>query len=111
MEQIIGIILTLLISGIYAVAKERKRKKSETMFHAPEDFPDTRRKSAVPPVPVFPEIAKMPSTLPVEGARVTADIPESHPEYRPEDTDDAIAAHRERWRRAIIDSEILSRKF
>ena len=110
MEQIIGIILTLLFSGIYAVVKERKRKKSENMFHAPEDFPDTRRKSAVPPVPVFPEIAEMPSTLPVEGARVTTDIPEAHPEYRSEDTD-AIAAHRERWRRAIIDSEILSRKF
>lgn len=110
MEQIIGIILTLLFSGIYAVMKERKKKKSGAMFHAPEDFTSTRHKSTVPPVPVFPEIAEMPSTLPVEGARVTTDSTESQTEYRDEDID-AIAAHRERWRRAIIDSEILSRKF
>ncbi len=110
MEQIIGIILTLLFSGFYAVMKERKRKKSEAISHAPENFPPTRRKSTVPPVPALPEIAEMPSTLPDEGARVTSDSTESHIEYPAEDTA-AVAAHRERWRRAIIDSEILSRKF
>ncbi|MDE6459225.1 MAG: hypothetical protein K2K52_00110, partial [Paramuribaculum sp.] len=44
-----------------------------------------------------------------EGERVTTDMPE--PDPLPDEADAEVATYRERWRRAIIDSEILQRKF
>lgn len=105
MEQIIGIILTLVFTGLIAVFKEKNKRKSGKRVFEPDDF--SMPESHIPPVPVFPAAA--PQIIPEEGTRVTADIQESNP--IPEQDEAEIAAHRERWRRAIIDSEILSRKF
>lgn len=105
MEQILGIILTLVLSGIIAIAKERKkRKEAPRRVFEPDDF--TLAPTDIPPPPSRSFIPKIPE----EGERVTADAqPVPQPELPIED--EAAMAHRERWRRAIIDAEILTRKF
>lgn len=105
MEQIIGIILTLVFTGLIAAFKERNKRKSGKRVFDPDDFklPDAH----IPPVPESHTAAT--AIIHEEGERVTADVRESEPQTGPSEAD--VAAHRERWRRAIIDSEILSRKF
>ena len=103
MEQIIGIILTLVLSGIIAAVKERNKRKTPRRVYEPDDF--ILPEAHIPPVP---EISEAFTPIPEEGERVTADAP-AEPE--PASDSGQLAAHRERWRKAIIDAEILNRKF
>lgn len=107
MEQIIIAILIMAVSGIIAAVKEKAAKRREHDIHAIVSAP-ARSRDVVPAVPARSSIPAPP--LPEEGVRVTATAPEpSMPQEKADDP--AIAAHRERWRRAFIDSEILARKF
>lgn len=108
MEQIIVAILVMIVSGIFAAVKERAQKKRAAAPIVP-DFLSSEAKPAkkVPAPPAFP--------LPEEGVRVTAATP-AVPEVPEADLDERrlaeqLEAHRERWRRAIIDSEIITPKF
>lgn len=105
MEQIIGIILTLVFTGLIAAFKERNKRKSGKRVFEPDDF--AIPESQIPPVPVSHPTAPM--IIQEEGERVTTDMPE--PDPLPDEADAEVATYRERWRRAIIDSEILQRKF
>lgn len=107
MEQIIIAILVMLVSGIIAAVKEKAAKRQSRDIHAIVSAPAQSR-SAAPAAPARSSIPAPP--LPEEGLRVTSAAPQMPP--LPESAADPdIAAHRERWRRALIDSEILARKF
>lgn len=107
MEQIIIAILIMAVSGIIAAVKEKAAKRREHNIHAIVSAP-ARSRDAVPAVRARTSIPAPP--LPEEGVRVTATAPQPPVAQESADTTDP-AAHRERWRRAFIDSEILARKF
>ena len=110
MEQIIIAILVMLVSGIIAAVKEKAAKRQSRDIHAVVSAP-ARSRNAAPAAPAAPARSSIPAPpLPEEGLRVTSAAPQMPP--LPESAADPdIAAHRERWRRAFIDSEILARKF
>lgn len=114
MEQIIVAILALLFSGIIAAVKEYAKKKSTAAAPAVPDFldnPAPRRPAAPGTIPVPPRPATIPELpLPDEGQRVTDDSAPAIYSADPAD-DNALQLHRERWRRAIIDAEIISPKY
>lgn len=107
MEQIIIAILVMLVSGIIAAVKEKAARRQSRDIHAIVSAP-ARSRNAAPAAPARSSIPAPP--LPEEGLRVTSVTPQIPPLPESE-ADPGIAAHRERWRRAFIDSEILARKF
>lgn len=118
MEQIIVAILVMIFSGIIAAAKERAKKKNN--IPVVPDFLSSTETRATPPPPARIDIPEVPApaqkattaVLPEEGVRVTRDYAApSEADIAEQQRQEAAAANRERWRRAIIDSEIITPKF
>lgn len=125
MEQVISVIIMIAVGAFFAWIEKLSKKKAaatDSRLAAEAASRRSRRKAVMPPVPRPPSPPSSPAQLPViieeiglpeEGARVTADPPhqaaEATPPAPPQSS--ANAAWRDRWRRAIIDSEILSPRF
>ena len=114
MEQIIVAILVMIFSGIIAAAKEKNN------IPVVPDFLSSTETRATPPPPARIDIPAVPApvqkaraaVLPEEGVRVTRDCSApSEADIAEQQRQEAAAAVRERWRRAIIDSEIITPKF
>ncbi|MDE5688008.1 MAG: hypothetical protein K2I18_05190 [Paramuribaculum sp.] len=100
----------MAVSGIIAAVKEKAAKRRQRDINAIVSAP-ARSRHAAPPAPAPPARTSITAPpLPEEGVRVTATAPQPPVAQESADTTDT-AAHRERWRRAFIDSEILARKF
>lgn len=121
MEQVISIIIMIAVGAFFAwIEKLSKKKAAKTDNRlAAEAVARRKRKVAMPPVPrssssvsqikVFsstPQVFHDDIPLPEEGIRVTSTSP-TPPSPRPSSGNSAIS----RWRRAIIDAEILAPKF
>ena len=125
MEQVISVIIMIAVGAFFAWIEKLSKKKAaatDSRLAAEAASRRSRRKAVMPPVPRSPSPPSSPAHLPViieeiglpeEGARVTADPPHqpvgATPPAPPQSS--ANAAWRDRWRRAIIDSEILSPRF
>ncbi|MBD5323694.1 MAG: hypothetical protein HDS02_02505 [Bacteroides sp.] len=125
MEQVISVIIMIAVGAFFAWIEKLSKKKAaatDSRLAAEAASRRSRRKAVMPPVPRPPSPPSSPAQLPViieeiglpeEGARVTADPPHqpagATPPAPPQSS--ANAAWRDRWRRAIIDSEILSPRF
>ena len=125
MEQVISVIIMIAVGAFFAWIEKLSKKKAaatDSRLAAEAASRRSRRKAVMPPVPRPPSPPSSPAKLPViieeiglpeEGARVTADPPHqpagATPPAPPQSS--ANAAWRDRWRRAIIDSEILSPRF
>ncbi|MBD5330666.1 MAG: hypothetical protein HDS00_02015 [Bacteroides sp.] len=125
MEQVISVIIMIAVGAFFAWIEKLSKKKAaatDSRLAAEAASRRSRRKAVMPPVPRPPSPPSSPAQLPViieeiglpeEGARVTADPPHqpagATPPAPPQSS--ANAAWRDRWRRAIIDSDILSPRF
>ncbi|MDE6418051.1 MAG: hypothetical protein K2K49_02455 [Duncaniella sp.] len=72
---------------------------------APEPAPEAPKR-----VPEAPKPAPRPS-LPEEGVSVTARVDNSEAEKAEQRRNDRLRAHYDRWRRAVVDTQVLERKF
>lgn len=117
MEEVIAIIVTILGSAIYAYLesahkKHKERKAPVQRTSAPADTATTLH--AMPLIPSAEKKAPTIPTLPEEGVRITAETPEE-PEIMVSHSDTHHSAERikqlQRWRRALIDREILTPKY
>ena len=125
MKQVISVIIMIAVGAFFAWIEKLSKKKAaatDSRLAAEAASRRSRRKAVMPPVPRPPSPPSSPAQLPViieeiglpeEGARVTADPPHqpagATPPAPPQSS--VNAAWRDRWRRAIIDSEILSPRF
>ena len=121
----ISVIIMIAVGAFFAWIEKLSKKKAaatDSRLAAEAASRRSRRKAVMPPVPRPPSPPSSPAQLPViieeiglpeEGARVTADPPHQPAGATPPAPlqSSANAAWRDRWRRAIIDSEILSPRF
>lgn len=119
MEQIIGLIVLIVAGAIWDLIKARAKKAAERREAQQQHRPSpVRQVIATAPAPVHaPVQAPAPSRQPVFLSGETTDavapaVETPLPDNAPlPDTDADADAETERWRRAIIDSEILARRF
>lgn len=111
MEQLFSIIITVALAALFSWLSKRNAENSkdaEEILQAEAALRrEKRRYRPAPPIPTAP-VQAPPVILPEEGVRVTDETTEApQPAVRTGSTDGS----RERWRRAIIDYEILTPKF
>lgn len=116
MEEVIAIIVTILGSAIYAYLESSYKKRKERKATATRpSTAGTRRIPVVPQdTPAAPVQAQTAPLLPEEGQRVTAPIatPVHQPSTQaPRHTSRQRQLQLQRWRRALIDREILTPKY
>lgn len=112
MENVISIIIAVVIAVIIALFEKKSKRKSVSAV--PKlDFIDSENitgkakdKIDIPPVPQV-----TPIVLPEEGQRVSVDLPQIDLQKELEEKEKKAGEYRARWRKAIIDAEILQPKF
>lgn len=117
MEQIIAIILTVAIGAAWdAYSKHRKARRRAAARVVSDAEPHEMPWMPEPPAPVRIEMPMPGDYAPLDAGtyhttdeEMAAFAMEPAADADPADTDGD--ARRERWRRAIIDSEILTRKY
>lgn len=136
MEKLILFLIVFGIGSFYEYLKQKREKRADSAVSpnpAPLRRPKpvkirpetmTAKQQSVPPVPdKVPKAKKADSAqktesgviLPEEGGSIF-DMPQNRAEsessiFAPPKRDKELQQHYERWRRAIIDSEIIQRKF
>ena len=115
MDEILSIIVCAVIGVLFTWISERgKRDRSRAEAAATQDHDDHRERVRrhAPPLPVTHAQQQTAPDIPEEGVRVTSDRPVevSDQTLLPGSTRIKHDA-RNRWRQAIIDSEILTRKY
>ena len=120
MEQILGIIIMIAIGWLLERGSERRKKRQNTPSRSvtPPQLPGAPK---IVSTPAIPQPAPVKSFLTVDMPRDNykpVEVPQSAPSLDPPvslapsvDDDSSDNSSIERWRRAIIDSEILARKF
>ncbi|MCH5319373.1 MAG: hypothetical protein J1E38_06650 [Paramuribaculum sp.] len=115
MEGLISIIVTIAIAALVSFLKDKTKKKEVVPPPMPDLFADDEQE--IPEPPRFETVAEKEAfpiykmTLPEEGERVTADLPTENVFEKKTGADEQIIRHREKWRQAIINAEILAPKF
>jgi hypothetical protein len=115
MEQILAILTTILIGAAPAIEKWWKKKRAtirRDRYHRSTTTPPVRRimpdlpKPAANIQPTFTNIAPEDEGMSITASRhSTANFAEE------EETAQPASIHYNRWRQAIIDAEILGRKY
>lgn len=120
MEQIIGIILVAVIGWVFERLSKQKREQKESLIDAGKprlDEPEmtfTPKTQALKVKPAVLDIDRQPSQP------VIPPVPEDEPKAEealgtisamPENDGNDAEGELQRWRRAVIDSEILARRF
>lgn len=113
MDGVISLIITIGIAALVTLLKEKTKKKGANISAVPHI---KAWEEELPAVKVFKEpIDVAPVTdfvsLPEEGARVSTDEPQEDMAERELRKRLHEEAHRQRWRRAMVDSIILQPKF
>lgn len=116
MDEILSIIVCAVIGVLFTWITERgKRDRSRAEANAAEAHDDHRERVRrhAPPLPVPPVPQAVESSIPEEGVRVTPDQPvDTATPHHSAGTDNLRQKNaRQRWRQAIIDSEIMTRKY
>lgn len=116
MEEVIAIIVTILGSAIYAYLETSYKKHKERKATATHPSTTDTRHIPAPPrdTTVAPNPAQPTTILPEEGQRITeSDVTTGHrpPTQAPRHTPRQRQLQLQRWRRALIDSEILTPKY
>lgn len=118
MEQIIGIIVMVILGGFIDWLGKRDRARRINKMKDSASGADDRRRRPVAPVTDTPTPPAADTRRPSVPAVPPAIVPEAEPETEAIGAIPTVAEIEEekeeqarRWRRAVIDSEILARRF
>lgn len=114
MDEILSIVACAVIGCLLSWLGERGKRNREGAERKASEAHDTHREHMRCPEVPLPHRQPSAPPMPEEGIRVTSSAPET-PDTRQtapvSSGQDPEAARRRRWRQAVIDAEILTRRY
>lgn len=115
MDEILSIVACTVVGILFTWISERgKRSRASAERKASEAHDTHRELMRCPAPPLSHPQQPVETSMPEEGVRVTSsepDIPDIPRHAIQSEAPESASARRHRWRQAIIDSEILTRKY